>query len=157
MTGTETGTGHRKTGAGVAGAGCGTVLTYAIQTFMPEDSAKKQFLLYLVPMLSVGFGFASFFIHSQIAEWWHAKEAAKKLALDAAIREDAEKSARGMLADDNLSDKFKRKVRKKYEGMKMDRLDNAFKRVKQGQTDEDGWKQEINTNEHAILYPSQSP
>jgi len=156
MTGTEPGKGRRKTGAGVAGAGCGTVLTYAIQTFMPADSGAKQLLLYLVPMASVGLGFASFFIQGQVSEWWQAKEAAKRQARDDAVREDAEKIAKGVLADDNMSERTKKIVRRKLEVIRMDKLDNAMKRVKRSQTDEDDWKQGINTNEHSAVYPFQS-
>src|ERR1041385_7589345 len=112
---------HAGAGAGVAGAGGGTVLTGIVQT-MP-DSTAKNILLYMVPSISVGLGVAWFFFSRQVMAWWYERAFQKE-------KDEAKKITEEQLRNDSNSPELKNEIRKNWESFQKSEIDRKLDHLK---------------------------
>jgi|GEM_PF-6962857 len=128
---------------GVAGVGSGTVLTYAIQTFLPDSGGLKQFLLYLVPAMSVGIGGISVLCHDRFDQWREDKEEARQRERD----EMNVELVRKVLRDEDLSADAKKAAQKGLEKLLLGSMDKVLSASKADQKVPSGIARRRNTNE----------
>ena len=112
---------QKKTGAGVAGAGSGTLLIALFNT-LDDSNPFKKWLILGVPSISVGSGFIFLFLFSGFKSWW------KNLRVNREQKQ-FETLAIEILNNPNTSEKHKEETRKKLEEVQKTNIDNKARRV----------------------------
>jgi len=113
---------QKKAGAGLAGAGGGTLLLTLVNSLDDTNSAK-QWLLLSVPTVSVVGSYVFLFAFRQTKTWWTRRKLNSE-------QRDFEKVATIRLNDPNTSNEHKIEIRKKLEEFQKIDIDNRVKKVK---------------------------
>jgi hypothetical protein len=123
--------GGRKTQAGVAGAGGGTLLTALVQLLDDNNPWKKLFLL-AVPTVSVGISVCWFFCIDQVKQWWTDYNYARRVKR---LHELTNKK----LYDKDTTPEEKEQVRKKLQDFEISEIDNLIVEVKSLKIAQKAW------------------
>lgn len=111
-----------KTGAGLAGAGGGTLLAF-VATSLPDTNTLKPWLLYAAPSVSIILGGLWIWTQVKIVNYFRDREFKR-------VIDQTRKTLEEALANPNTSEEHKKDIRKKLEEFDLLNVDRTMKKLK---------------------------